>query len=544
MPIVHRDVVADTVPKSLGELNWIFFRESDDFEEATDKLIRALDTDLNWVRAHTRLLTRAIEWDANGRNNSFVLRGDDLRSAEQWLAEAGAQKERQPTALQTEYIIASRKASARRQRITLGAVALGAVVAIILAVVAFIQRGEARKQEGVAKDNAAEANREKEAALETLSQSDFAQGTRLVADQRSAQALAYFARAVRSNGNPAAATRIASLLTERVWPLPLSPQYKDAVRWFASPDGTRAVVILPDGTAEIRENATSKALAGPIRLEAGVDVAAFSPDGTRVVLAGDDQKDHPHESANSSVQLWDAVRNVAINDPGTCKASYVNEEMFAFSEDSRYLAITGFEIEPATRVWHAKTGRELSQLSTGGAVRFSRDGERILAGGNVFETRTGKQIGGAQSATSHRGSLSPDGLRIAVALDAPDGKGKVSILDAPTGQPVTPSIPVMEHNGQVEKLEFSPGGQWLLAIGRFEARVWNARTGQPVTGLLKHPGNQPLSAASFSPDGYRIVNVAEDGSVCVWNAGTGGLQMEVIEGATSLARVSATTAVT
>jgi len=82
VPIVHRDVAADRVPKSLGELNWIFCRDSDDFEEATDTLIRALDTDLKWVRAHTRLLTRAIEWDANGRNNSFVLRGEDLRAAE------------------------------------------------------------------------------------------------------------------------------------------------------------------------------------------------------------------------------------------------------------------------------------------------------------------------------------------------------------------------------------------------------------------------------------------------------------------------------
>ena len=132
VPIVPRSS-GRQVPKSLGELNWIFCRDSDDFEEATDTLIRALDTDLSWVRAHTRLLTRAIEWDANGRNNSFVLRGEDLRSAEQWLAQAGAQKERQPTALQTEYIIASRKAAARRQRITLGAVTFGLVIALVLA---------------------------------------------------------------------------------------------------------------------------------------------------------------------------------------------------------------------------------------------------------------------------------------------------------------------------------------------------------------------------------------------------------------------------
>jgi hypothetical protein len=53
VPIVHRDVADDTVPKSLGGLNWIFFRDTDDFEKATDTLIRALDTDLKWVRAHT-----------------------------------------------------------------------------------------------------------------------------------------------------------------------------------------------------------------------------------------------------------------------------------------------------------------------------------------------------------------------------------------------------------------------------------------------------------------------------------------------------------
>ena len=57
VPIVAREVNADTVPDALAKLNWIFFRDSDDFEEATDTLIRALDTDLKWVRAHTRLLT-------------------------------------------------------------------------------------------------------------------------------------------------------------------------------------------------------------------------------------------------------------------------------------------------------------------------------------------------------------------------------------------------------------------------------------------------------------------------------------------------------
>src|SRR5256885_4654614 len=193
VPIVHRDVAADRVPKSLGELNWIFFRASDDFKEATDTLIRALDTDLKWVRAHTRLLTRAIEWDANGRNNSFVLRGEDLRAAEQWLAQAGAQKERQPTALQTEYIIASRKAAARRQRITLGAVTFGLIVSIVLAVVAFFARHKAVEQEAKAK---AETSR-----------SEYLRALSLVEDGDADQALRSLARSLELDpSNSAVAT--------------------------------------------------------------------------------------------------------------------------------------------------------------------------------------------------------------------------------------------------------------------------------------------------------------------------------------------------
>src|SRR4029453_15253917 len=78
VPIVAQDVDAAAVPEPLAKLNWIFCRESDDFEKATDTLISAIETDLKWVHAHTRLLTRAIEWNANDKNNSFVLRGDDL----------------------------------------------------------------------------------------------------------------------------------------------------------------------------------------------------------------------------------------------------------------------------------------------------------------------------------------------------------------------------------------------------------------------------------------------------------------------------------
>jgi hypothetical protein len=82
VPIVLREVGDEKVPAPLRAPNWIFFREQDNVEDSFQILIEALDTDLDWVRAHTRLLIWAIEWDNSGRDNSLVLRGSDLRSAE------------------------------------------------------------------------------------------------------------------------------------------------------------------------------------------------------------------------------------------------------------------------------------------------------------------------------------------------------------------------------------------------------------------------------------------------------------------------------
>src|SRR5262249_33517072 len=162
-------------------------------------LIKALDIDFDWIRTHTRLLTEAVHWEAKGRNNHFALHGDDLRAAEQWLAEAGTDKERQPTALQTEYIIASRKASDWRQ---LGAAAAGAVIAIVLAIIAWTQRNTARR---------------------TSAQADFdlAVMYQREADLAEPKALAHLARSLRTRPEtPAARRYLVSLLRDRLWYLP------------------------------------------------------------------------------------------------------------------------------------------------------------------------------------------------------------------------------------------------------------------------------------------------------------------------------------
>jgi WD40 repeat protein len=267
VPVVARDVKADTVPEALAKLNYTFFREGDDFEKATDKLISALDTDLNWVHAHTRLLTRAIEWNANGKNNSFVLRGDDLRSAEQWLAQAGTHKERQPTALQTEYIIASKEDETQA------------------AVAAAKKIGEVASRGSVSL-----ARYSKEGG-------------------KNAQALAQLAQALRLNPeNRAASGLTAAMLTQLSWHVPLTGSMRPHARVNSaqfSPDGQRVVTTLDDRTARLWDAASGKPIGEPMKHEYGVWSAQFSPDGQRVVTA----------SLDKTARLWDAASGKPIGDP-------------------------------------------------------------------------------------------------------------------------------------------------------------------------------------------------------------------------------------
>jgi hypothetical protein len=95
----------DMVP-GLAEIQWISYPELG-FEQTFQRLITAVDTDLDWVRKHTRFLVRATEWDANGRDHGFLLYGAELREAIRWLEQASAVKNRRPSALHEQYIRAS-----------------------------------------------------------------------------------------------------------------------------------------------------------------------------------------------------------------------------------------------------------------------------------------------------------------------------------------------------------------------------------------------------------------------------------------------------
>ena len=114
-------------------------------------LLAALDLDLDWVHGHTRLLVRAGEWEARGRERSLLLRGRDLQAAETLLAIAGVHRDPAPTPLQGEYVQAGREAERRSGRIRTGVLAAGLVGALVLAGFAVVQLFRAEDQTRLAR---------------------------------------------------------------------------------------------------------------------------------------------------------------------------------------------------------------------------------------------------------------------------------------------------------------------------------------------------------------------------------------------------------
>ena len=123
------------------------------FEAEVERVVSALETDLEWEREHTRVTVKALEWDGAGRDRSFLLRGAELKAAERWLA-AGSDKDPGPTSLEQEYLLAARQAASRRQRALVGSSLAIALVAVGLLIFALISRGQAISAQNVAKSRA------------------------------------------------------------------------------------------------------------------------------------------------------------------------------------------------------------------------------------------------------------------------------------------------------------------------------------------------------------------------------------------------------
>lgn len=142
IPIFYRDIAGvdrGTVHSAIHSHNWIPFTSDQDFSGAVKRLLEALDADLDHARTHSRLLTRAREWDSKGRDAGYLLTGGEVREYRRWL-QFGGEKEPKATQLQLDYVLTSQTAQNRRQVQLLAGALTAVLVAFGLIVLALLQR--------------------------------------------------------------------------------------------------------------------------------------------------------------------------------------------------------------------------------------------------------------------------------------------------------------------------------------------------------------------------------------------------------------------
>ncbi|NER00246.1 MAG: TIR domain-containing protein, partial [Cyanothece sp. SIO2G6] len=69
----------------IQKINWVHFRETDDFEQSFVGLLKIFQLCADYVRQHTVLLNQALTWQQNKKQRKYLLAGEPLQQAQDWL---------------------------------------------------------------------------------------------------------------------------------------------------------------------------------------------------------------------------------------------------------------------------------------------------------------------------------------------------------------------------------------------------------------------------------------------------------------------------
>ena len=355
VPVVCRDVDDVSVPKSLADRNWLFFREGEDPDEAFDALARTLATDLEEERLRARLRMRAAEWEAGGRKRSRLLRGDELKAAEQWVAtSAGGVR-----AGDRQYVLASRRGAEQFQRRMFGAVAAALVVTIGLSIVALVLRQQAVEQKQAAESRAL-------AASSLLALSEDPELSLLLAGE-----------AVRKQDTRQARQALREALGSSH--VRLTMNSPSGALWFAhfTPDEHEVVTADGDGPARVFDADSGELIRtlSARRYRRPLLKAPLSDDGSRLLLV-------PNIGSAVVLDVSGRAPPVSLTDP--------SDEWFSdavLAPDGRFAVTTTLHTQTA-RIFDAHTGAVLRTLPGNfNGVRLSDDGWVLaLAGPGTVTT--------------------------------------------------------------------------------------------------------------------------------------------------------------
>jgi WD40 repeat protein len=165
-------------------------------------------------------------------------------------------------------------------------------------------------------------------------------------------------------------------------------------------------------------------------------------------------------------------------------------------------------------------GEEPEHGGTVSSIAVAPDGKTFATAGGedgavrLWATATGRRTYSRENARSSSVSavgFAPDGKMLAVG----ERSGKLELLEAATGNL---TVRLAGHSRDLWALEFSKDGKSLASVGAEGVFLWDVETGR----RLFQVGNRAGRAVRISPDGRYFASGADDGTVVLWDAKTGG----------------------
>jgi WD40 repeat protein/serine/threonine protein kinase len=311
--------------------------------------------------------------------------------------------------------------------------------------------------------------------------------------------------------------------------------HRDEVELAAfSPDETRIVSASRDGTVAVWEAESGKMLAVMRGVHDSVTSVSFSAHGKRVASGFSDH----------TIQIWDSATGRQV---ATLKGHAGSVTAVAFSPDDRCL-VSGSSDE-TVRLWDATSGHLVATIGseTGAvlSVAFSPEGERVVFGteGRVAHLWEGQGCSESEATwgtssfatlTGHKGpvisvAFNPDGTRILTA----DG-GTVRVWDTRSFSGVRV---IRDTKGAVRSVRFSPNGRMVASAElNGDAKLWDAASGKTVLTLKEVAGRGPTApvlptAIVFSPDSASLAVGSSGGRVRILDPISGSplRELKVVE---------------
>jgi WD40 repeat protein len=513
VPLALRQVPDDAIPEEIRYRNWIPALQ----DGVVERVAAAVDADLDWDRQHTRLTVKALEWDAAGRDRSFLLRGADLAAAERWMA-AGAGKDPGPTELEHDYLIAARRATARRQRALVGASLIVTAIAIGLLVFALISRSQAITARDTATHQARIAKAQALAADSQIQQS--VDPERAVLLGMAAVRIAPIPQAMFALRGALDTSLIRYRLPDAGFQRCGAPGYgraQEAPGVAFDPAGHQLAEGLCDGTVRIAE-ATDGHVIRKVDVGAPAGQVAYSPDSRLLAAIG----------AGRIVLIDPATGAVRARGPRVSGATRLT-----FSPTAPVVASAGAS---GIVLWNVNTRRTRTLPvpkkfgePPGGGLAFSPDGRRLavnlLYSYNTGPLHLGPQILLLDAATGR--VLATNKTPAADLAFSPDGREMVIAEGNPAS--LVQTLPVLDartlrarrifrlSNPGVGSVAFSPDGSAIAyGSGVGSAAVVSAATGRVIASFSGPRGD--IGQVSFSPDGRLLASASQDGTARVWLA--------------------------